>query len=149
MVGTHERQAARSGGNWPEWWTLGRVAYWVEHWRTLEELASPSAPAIGYDRIGSVPEGMRIGDHLRYTDALADLDRARAYLGRSRSGQRFVVDAMAGEPLDWPEKWDYLEVVAATLGVRYRDADQAWREGCEAMALWLGWDPGIGSDKRL
>ncbi len=120
------------------YYTPGRVGWWLEHWRLLMELAAPSAPAVNYDRVSQVPEGMRPTDPMRYKDILVDLEKARLAL-KNPSGEQIVADAMTTEPLDWSPKHDYLMVVAQRLGVSLHDAWRAWDSAREKIARALGW----------
>lgn len=123
------------------YYTPGRVGWWVEHWRLLQELALPTCPAITYDRVSAAPIGMRLTDRTRYADILADLQLARLHL-KWYSGPLMVADAMTTEPLDWNPTHDYLEIVADGLGVSLYDAQHAWDEAREIMAGYLGWKSG-------
>jgi hypothetical protein len=113
------------------YYTPGRVAYWLESWRSLQELALPTAPAITYDRVSQVPEGMRLSDPTKYTDVLVDLERAWINLGH-RHGELVTVTeyAMQGR---------HMREIEDSLRIRHGLGEELFRRACERMAEHLGW----------
>jgi hypothetical protein len=113
------------------YYTPRRVRYWIERWKELQELACPTAGAIRYDKIGSLPEGMRMSDPTRYVDVVADIERAWIHLGGRWSLQVQMVER-------YMQGYD-LGAIAGWLRVRPIDADEATERACRLMAEYLGW----------
>ena len=128
-----EEQAAYSVQRDPEtYYTPGRVGYWLCHWRSLLELAVPTAGAIRYGRPSiCVPEGMRPSDPMRYVHVRADIERAWGLLGHRWS--------LPFQMVEWTMAGYELVTIADMLRVTRRGAAIAFEDACEAMAERLGW----------
>ena len=127
MVGTDERLDSRN-----VYYSPARVRYWLEHWRELLELAAPTAPAIRYDKIGTMPDGMRLSDPTRWTDVAADIEREWAHLHGPWSAEFLVVE--------WLMRGEDLVSFARGLRIQLAVADRALWDASEFIARRLGWE---------
>lgn len=128
MVGTEE-QPRETGETF---YSPGKVAYWIEHWGELQELAllTPQSPS-RYRELTNHCTGPNLEhDRMHYLHTICDLQIARVKL----------------EPAS-PEAW---AVEAAMHNVTFREAEhdhhirhcsllEAFPRACRQMAESLGW----------
>lgn len=118
-----------------------RVSYWLRNFAHLHALAQNPSTSRNLLFRGPTPESPKTGarqkgghgDHLRYADILADIERAFAMMCLTRPGSLetlTVVKVSEGWPL-----WRIAKVQQIGKGRTLESFDRACRE----MAEYLGW----------
>ena len=118
------------------YYTPGRVRHHLEHWGELLELAAPTAPGVRYDKVGTIPDGMRLSDPTRWTDVVADIEREWAHLPGPWSVEFLVVE--------WLMRGEDLVSIARGLRIHLAAADRALWDASEFIARRLGWGSASG-----
>lgn len=112
----------------------GKVAYWLEHWADLTELAVPTAGTIRYlasescDRHGFDNSC----DPLHYLHIQTDIERAWVML---RSG-RWSIEVVVTE---YVMRGYGLRDIEYQLRIQHGVAEPAFKRACRQMAEYLGW----------
>ncbi len=111
------------------YYSPGRVAYWLEHWQELRELAERTPGAV-VPHETPVSRGYRPSDPLRYADIQADIERAWAHLPIWSIEWNAVKSVMDGYTL---------REMDATYRLRHGSFAAAYQRAVREMARHLGW----------